>query len=289
MKCPHCMTQNVIFDTQYQIYVCSYCGTVVEERPIYQGYEPLNREEENPRHSGSFTYRVHDHGIGSTEISGNIKKHVKEGRKWAVVNVDMRIDKERKKVVRALRELNELIRRIKPPRSVGETAGEILQRTIDKLNVKERTLKKIVSASLYLAYKECNLPRPVRVFAREIGISETDLWEGIRIITEVNGGIKPQPEAFEPRHYVNYITTGLNLPQEVSALASEILAELTETRLLSGRNPAGLAAAAVYLAGILMNHRKNQLDVGSIIGQTDVAVRNSYDILIRNLDIQVLL
>ncbi|MEM0249200.1 MAG: transcription initiation factor IIB family protein, partial [Desulfurococcaceae archaeon] len=70
---------------------------------------------------------------------------------------------------------------------------------------------------------------------------------------------------------------------------SELLANLKEGLTISGKSPAGLAAAAVYLAGILANHRRNQLEVGSVIGQTDVAVRNSYDVLVRSLDIEVLL
>lgn len=289
MKCPTCENTNVLFDTEFQIYVCPHCGTVVDERPLYQGHESFEKEGSSPRYSGSFTHRVHDHGVGSTEISGDLRRHIKQGRTWVARNIDARANKEDKKVVKALKELNDLVRRVKPPKSVSETAGEIIQRIMKNLNIKERTLKKVVVASLYLAYKICGLPRPAKVFAKEVNIAESDLWEGLRKIREVYNDVKVQPEVFEPRYYVNYITTRLNLPPEVAALASELLANLREGSALSGKSPASLAAAAVYLAGILMNHRRNQLEVGSIIGQTDVAIRNSYDVLVRNLDVEILL
>ena len=289
MKCPTCGGDRILFDAEFQAFICSICGTVVDDKPIYQGHESFDKEGNSLRYSGSFTHRVHDHGVGSTEISGNLKYHIRQGRTWVARNIDARINKEDKRLVKALKELNEFVRQVKPPKSVSETAGEILQKVVKNLNVKEQTLKKVVIASLYLAYKMCGLPRPAKVFARDLGVKEGDLWEGVRKIRELYSSVKVKPDVFEPRHYVNYIVTRLKLPPEVAALACELLAYLKDSLTTSGKNPASLAAAAVYLAGILTDNRRNQLEVGSTIGQTDVAVRNSYDTLVRNLEIEVLL
>lgn len=289
MSCPHCGKNSVLFDNNLQIYVCSSCGVVIDERPIYQGHEGFEKEGYIARYSGAFTHRVHDHGVGGTEISGNLRRHIKQGRSWVARNLDARVDKEDKKLVKALKELNALIKQVKPPRSVGETAAEILQKVVKNMNIKDQTLKRVVIASLYLAYKVCNMPRPVKVFAKELGINESDLWEGIRKIREVYNDVKVSPEVFEPRYYVNYIVSQLNLPPEVAALASEFLANLKENNTISGKNPASMAAAAVYLASILTTNRRNQIEVGKVIGQTDVAIRSSYDVLIRNLDVDVIL
>jgi transcription initiation factor TFIIB len=286
LQCHFCKSAYVLFDYELQAYVCSNCGTVLEDKPVYMGAESIDKEGEKVRYSGAFTQRVHDHGVGSTEISGSLRRHIKEGRTWVARNIDARVDKEDKKVVKALRDLNELIKQVKPPKSVAETAAKILRSVSKDLNVKEQTLKKIVVASLYLAYKVCGVPRPARVFAKELGIKESDLWEGVRKIREVYGDIKVSPEAFEPRYYVNYIAGQLKMQPEIPALASELLSNVDKSQI-SGKSPASLAAAAVYLAGILLNNRKNQVEVGSVIGQTDVAIRSSYDTLIKLLDIEV--
>lgn len=289
MNCPNCGANSIVFDTISQIYVCSSCGIVIDDRPIYQGYEGFDRDGHVARYSGAFTHRVHDHGVGGTEISGSLHFHIKQGRSWVARNLDSRISKENKKLIKALKELNDLIRIVKPPKSVGETAADILQRVVKNLNVKDQTLRKIVAASLYLAYRICNNPRPVKLFAKELGIQEGDLWEGLRKIREIYSDVKVSPEGFEPRHYVNYITTQLSLPPEVAALATEMIANLKTHPTISGKSPAGMAAAAVYLASILTNNRRNQIEVGKVIGQTDVAIRSSYDVLIKNLEIDVLI
>lgn len=289
MECPFCRSANILFDAEFQIYVCQSCGSVLEDKPLYQGQEVFDRDGATSRYSGAFTHRVHDHGVGSTEISGSLRRHIKQGRTWVARNLDARVNKEDKRLVRALKELNELIKQIKPPKSVGETAAEILQKVIRELSVKEQTLKRVVIASLYLAYKMCGMPRPAKIYAKELGIKESELWEGVRKIREVCGDVKIAPEVFEPRYYVNYIVNRLELPPEVAAFASELLAQVKSNNIISGKSPASLAAAAVYLASILTNNRKNQLEVGSVIGQTDVAVRSSYDLLIKTLDIDVII
>lgn len=288
LTCPHCGRSSILFDAELQAYVCSHCASVIEERPLYMGQEVVDKEGNVARYSGAFTQRVHDHGVGSTEISGSLRRHIKQGRTWVARNIDARIGKEDKRVVKALRGLNDLVRQVKPPKSVAETAAGILRNVSKNLNVKEQTLRKIIVASLYLAFRVCGMPRPARVFAKEVGVKESDLWEGVRKIREVYGEVKISPEAFEPRYYVNYIANQLKLPSEAAALASEILSNVKDAQI-SGKSPASLAAAAVYLAGILTNNRRNQLEVGSVIGQTDVAVRNSYDTLIKLLDIEVVI
>lgn len=289
MSCPQCGSNGIVFDNILQIYVCSSCGLVIDDRPIYQGHEGFEREGYVARYSGAFTHRVHDHGVGGTEISGSLHVHIKQGRSWVARNLDSRVSKENKKIVKALKELNELIRVLKPPKSVGETAAEILQKVVKNLNVKDQTLRRVVIASLYLSYKVCGIPRPAKIFVQELGIQERDLWEGIRKIREVYSDVKLSPEGFEPRYYINYIATQLSLPSEVAALAAELIANLKNQAYISGKNPASMAAAAVYLASILTNNRRNQIEVGKIIGQTDVAIRSSYDVLIKNLDIEVMI
>ena len=291
MECPNpmCRNRNTVFDPVFQSYICPKCGTVIEESPFYEGSDSLSKGGNNPRYSGFFTHKVHDHGIGSTEIAGNVHTHIREGRTWVTRHLDSRVSsREDKKLVKALRELNDLAKELRPPKAVWETAASILQKIVKNTNVKEQTLRKIIAASLYSAYKKCGYPRPARVFAREIGISENDLWEGIRKIREI-ADIRPGPENFEPRHYVNYITSKLKLSSEVGALASEFISQIKDNPHISGKSPASMAAASVYLASIIMGERRNQLDVGKIMGQTDVAIRNTYNLFVKLLDIDILI
>jgi transcription initiation factor TFIIB len=288
VSCPQCNSNNIVLDPQFYMYVCANCGLVVDDHPIFDSEEKVG-EDSLPRYSGAYTSRVHDRGVGSTEISGSLKRHVKEGRIWAIRNLDAKISKSERRLAKALKELNELVKALNIPKVVSETAGEILHKIMRNCNFKEITIKKIVIAALYVAYKMCGYPKPAKVFVKELGVRERDLWEGLRKIRELEKSDKPIGEASDPRYYVNFISWSLNLKPQSATLASEILAGVKDSFKISGKSPASLAAAAVYLSCILLNDRRSQLEVGRTVGLTDVAVRNAYGALIDSLDVDVLI
>ena len=62
-----------------------------------------------------------------------------------------------------------------------------------------------------------------------------------------------------------------------------------EKGLTSGRGPTGVAAAALYIASVLLGERKTQRDVADIAGVTEVTIRNRYKELAEKLDIEIIL
>lgn len=66
----------------------------------------------------------------------------------------------------------------------------------------------------------------------------------------------------------------------------KILAKAKEQRtLVTGRDPRGLAAAAIYIASILTDNRVTQRDIAVAAGVTEVTVRNRYKELVNKLKI----
>ncbi|AFK50485.1 Transcription initiation factor IIB [Thermogladius calderae 1633] len=287
LRCPVCGNQNIVFDYSENAYVCPVCGTVLEERPIDYGIETLIKDETTPRVSGSFTNRVHDRGIGGTEIAGRIVNHVKEGRGWVARQKDVRVSKSERIVEKALKHLNDLVKLIKPPTAVAETAGEILREAVAGKNFKEKTLKRLAAASLYLSYKIHGYPRPFKQFASELGLEPQEVWNAIKMVSESVKNLNKKLARNEPQTIISYIVKSSGLPPEVEFVANKIVAEVTSTGLVSGKGLSSLAASAVYVAAILTGNRRTQLDIAKTVGLTDVAIRNSYSEIVRNLDIVI--
>lgn len=292
MRCNKCGSTEVIYDEELHALVCCRCGLVIDERVAYQGSEGFPRENELTRYSGAFTNRVHDHGVGGTEISGNPFRYLRKGERWVIRNLDIKVEKKDRRRKKALTILNEYIKMIRPPVSVQETAAKIVQDVVDSSNFKEVTLRRIVAGALFLAYKLNGQPIASKKFSQMLGIEQGDLWEGIRKI-KWTSDIKLDPEKYDPRKYVSFITKSLSMPETISpaieSFANKIIAAARESAAISGKNPEALAAAAVYIAGIITNNKRNQLEVGSIIGLTDVAIRNAYSALVQGVDIDIML
>ncbi|MBT4377161.1 hypothetical protein HOD29_07360, partial [archaeon] len=53
-----------------------------------------------------------------------------------------------------------------------------------------------------------------------------------------------------------------------------------------GRGPAGIAAAALYVAALMNDEKKTQREVADIAGITEVTIRNRYKELIDKLNLE---
>jgi transcription initiation factor TFIIB len=54
------------------------------------------------------------------------------------------------------------------------------------------------------------------------------------------------------------------------------LKKASETRTSAGKEPMGLAAAALYVACVMEGENKTQKDVAEAAGVTEVTIRNRY-------------
>ncbi|MFX0136296.1 MAG: transcription initiation factor IIB, partial [Candidatus Hodarchaeota archaeon] len=63
--------------------------------------------------------------------------------------------------------------------------------------------------------------------------------------------------------------------------ALEIINIAKKNRNLTGKDPKGIAAAAIYLAALEMNNRKSQSEVSKVAEITEVTLRNRYKELLK--------
>ena len=58
--------------------------------------------------------------------------------------------------------------------------------------------------------------------------------------------------------------------------ATKILQRAEELKISAGKDPMGLAAAALYVACVTLGENKTQRDVAEAAGVTEVTIRNRY-------------
>ena len=67
----------------------------------------------------------------------------------------------------------------------------------------------------------------------------------------------------------------------------ELLKQIAEQELASGRGPTGMAAAVLYIASVMCGERRTQREVADVAGVTEVTIRNRYKEIIQKLDIDL--
>ena len=292
LVCPLCGSKNIIFDHMRGEYVCGNCGTVVSDKVVDVGREwrifQFSDINTKARTGRSLTNAIHDKGLTTTfsvnskGVSKTMKKKLREMKR---IQVKMRISRKDKPITTGLKYLNEFVTKLNLPSYVREHASLILKKALENTSAKEKTIKAMAAAAILMASKMHGLPKTQRLIAKELGLSEKEIWHAEkRILSNVkNIGVKmPDPKSFIP-----YLVNVLNLSSKVQYLAAYLTYLARKIELASGRGPIGLAAASVYVASILLDEKGTQQEVASVCNITDVTIRNRYSDIIENFDIEV--
>ena len=84
----------------------------------------------------------------------------------------------------------------------------------------------------------------------------------------------------KPTDFIVRIGTEIGMSSASQRLAVEIINEAIAKKLTIGKDPSGLAAATLYLAGVIRNERKNQNSIAKAAHVTEVTIRHNYKNLI---------
>ncbi len=289
--CPECGGTDIVCDAERGEYICRNCGYIfaymMDEGPEWRAFD-LEQKEIRSRGGPPITATIHDKGLTTTV--GTFKSstyHKLEPRQvltmWRLRKWQNRIrvsgSKDRN-LAQALGELQRAADVLRLPKYVVDTASEVYREALT-VEVKEKSIQGLVGASIYIACKLCRVPRTLNSIARACGMKKRDVGKCYRNLLRALGIKIPR---MNPKTYIKKFVNQLKLPLEVEKYAEEIYEKASAHRMTSGRGPAGMAAAAVYIIATLFNQRKTQRKIAKIAGVTEVTIRNRYKEFIENID-----
>jgi transcription initiation factor TFIIB len=179
---------------------------------------------------------------------------------------------ERNLVV-ALAELQRLASRMDLPLTIRTEAARFYRKAVDNKLVRGRSIEGVVAASLYLACRMLNQPRTLDEVGHHSRTGRKEIGRTYRAIVKE---LKLQVPSAEPKGYVPRFCATLKLPAKASLESNRIIEACKRDNHAAGRGPTGIAAAAVYLAAMLVNQPRTQREVAMAAGVTEVTIRNRY-------------
>ncbi len=294
--CPHCGSTRIIKNELGQL-VCERCGFVIEDRPVDLGPEwrAFTPEERNTRSRTGGPLRHTGLGEALTtkidlvfkdssgkELSLRQKLEILKYRKWQQ-RIRIQTSYERN-ILQALHELNKLAANLGIPKVVVDEALSIYEKVLEQGLVKGRSIEAIVAACLHMACRIHGIPRSLDEISQYTKASRKEIARCFRLIARELGVKLPLAD---PKMYVPKICEHLKLSGEIMREAMRILDEAKRRGLTAGKDPAGLAAAAVYIAALLKGEVRTQKEVAQAAQVTEVTVRNRYKELARELGIKI--
>ncbi|MEM1586373.1 MAG: transcription initiation factor IIB [Candidatus Bathyarchaeia archaeon] len=285
-RCPECGSTKLMRDYETAEVVCMECGFVVDMKIADQGPEwrafDNEQKEKRARVGAPVTFTIHDKGLSTTidwhnkDIFGkrldlDQKAQIYRLRKWQRrIRVS---DATERNLAFALSEITKIASVLSLPKNIFETSSIIYRKAVKKRLIRGRSIQGICAATVYIACRQCGLPRALDEIAGAANISKREVGRCYRfLIKELDISLPP----LKANQYISKFSNQLALQGKVEEIANKILLVASGLRLTSGRGPMGIAAAASYIASVLIGEKRTQREVAEIANVTEVTIRNRY-------------
>ncbi len=289
-RCPECGSINLTYEEQKGEVICNDCGLVVEEKMVDTGQEMYGKSESGEkkgRGGAPLSMQKFDKGLTTNvgEISDIYKLESGATRKFLRLKKwQERVSTSIERNLRlAMAELRRVASFLNLPTVVRDEASRIYNFVLQRGLVRGRSMESVIAACIYSACRSYNIPRTLDEISNASDVERKEIGRTYRFIIR-KLGIKVTPSS--PKDYISRFGSILHLSPKTQNDALKILKKAEISELTSGRGPAGIAAAALYVAALLNNEKKTQREVADVAGITEVTIRNRYKELLERLNLE---
>jgi transcription initiation factor TFIIB len=295
-RCPECGSTNIVNDEDTGEIICATCGlvlrdSIINEGPEWRAFTPGEKETRS-RVGVPLSFAVHDKGLTTVigrvgkdaygrNIPLNTKLQMLRLRKWQIRS---RVhSSEDRNLAQAMAELDRLSDKLHIPPNIKERAAVIYRKVLEQGLVRGRSISAIAAASLYAACRITQTPRTLREITRASTIDKKDIARCYRLMLKELNIQMPIPDA---QLRIPKIAAKVGVGEKTQQKAVEILRRAGKLRTTAGKDPMGLAAAALYIACQMTDEKRTQKMIADAAGVTEVTIRNRYKGLKDVLDLE---
>jgi transcription initiation factor TFIIB len=282
-KCPSCGDRKMVTDQNTGELFCGKCGFVVTDKISDTGAEwrSFSNDETNRTRVGAGTsLTMHDMGLSTIigtqnkdstgkPLTSAMKSSIERLRTW-----DSRTQAHssaERNLRQALNEMDKLKDKLALTDAVIEKAAYIYRKAMEKKLVRGRSIQGLVAACLYASCRNTETPRTLDDIAKGINIRRKDVARCYRLIFRE---LELKMPVVDPVKGVSRIASIAKLTEKSKRKAIVILERAKKLGIVAGKDPMGIAAAALYLACISSGEVKSQKEISIASGVTEVTIRN---------------
>jgi transcription initiation factor TFIIB len=282
-KCPACGDKKMVTDQNTGELFCGKCGLVITEKVSDTGAEWrsfANDETNRTRVGAGTSLTMHDMGLSTIigtqnkdstgkPLTSAMKSSIERLRTW-----DSRTQAHssaERNLRQALNDMDKLKDKLALSDAVIEKAAYIYRKAMEKKLVRGRSIQGLVAACLYASCRNTETPRTLNDIAKGINIRRKDVARCYRLIFRE---LELKMPVVDPVKGVSRIASIAKLSEKSKRKAVAILEKAKKLGIVSGKDPMGIAAAALYLACISTGEVKSQKDISIASGVTEVTIRN---------------
>jgi len=295
--CPNCEGTYYVRDYKLSRLICRGCGKVLEKdiKDMGPEWREYSQEEKNRRsRSGPpITEVIHDRGLSPTisqknrDAKGNALSPDSRYRMYRLRkrNKSAKItDQKDRNLSTAFSEINRMSSQLGLPRSIREIASRIYRKAIEEDLIRGHSIEGISSAALYLACRTTETPRALKEIANVSYAKKRKIGRGYRYLSRELG------IDLVPRNHIRFVTRfgrELRLSTDTITKAIDLVKRAREEKMVSGKSPLSIAAAVLYIAARSNGEARTQAEIAGRTFITAVTLRNRYEELVEDLELDL--
>lgn len=283
--CPRCK-KKILLDSDTGECFCGSCGFVVSEKIIESGPEwrSFNQDEHGDRaRSGAPTsLTMHDMGLATMissqnrdvtgrPLSTSMRSTIERLRTWdSRSQVHNSTDRNMRQ---AFSELNRLKDKLAVSDNVLEKSAYIYRKAVEKNLVRGRSISAMIASSLYAACRNTETPRTIKDIADAANLKRKDIARCYRLLLIELDLKMPVVSSVQ---CISRVASNIGISEKTKRYAIKVLNAATAHRESFGKDPMGLAAAALYLSCVDNGEQITQREIAESANVTEVTIRNRY-------------
>jgi transcription initiation factor TFIIB len=284
--CSECGSDHLVEDYDQGEVICQACGLVLSEHAMDRGPEwrAFTKEERDQRGRVGIpiSYSIYDKGLSTVidrvnrdaygrQLPLSTRLQMLKLRKWQIrTRVYSSADRN---LAQAMGELDRLTDRLHIPASIKERAAIVYRKALDSGLVRGRSIAAIAAASLYAACRSSETPRTLKEVSAASRIRKKDVARCYRLLLRE---LEMKMPVEDPIRCISKIANKVGMATQTERRAIKILEQAKILGIVAGKDPMGLAAAALYVACVLEGEKKTQKEIAEVANVTEVTVRNRY-------------
>lgn len=278
-NCPDCGSEKFSVDRQKGEVICRQCSYVVDQSSVDFGDDTrafsMQELQSKSRTGIAYDPRVSDNlktSVGTTSDFSKLSKksryqmkRLSKKQNWVSSSLETNL-----KI--AMSNLQMLASYLKLTEAVEKEAAEVYRAALRKKLTQKRSIEHLLAGSVYIACRIHGMPKTLEEVSDASGIDKKTLAKTYKLIArELNILMTP----INPIEFVGRFCNELQLTEQTRTKAIELITEVQEKKLISGKSPITVAATSLYLAGLMNGEKRTQKRVAEIAGSTETTLRNT--------------
>jgi transcription initiation factor TFIIB len=281
--CPECSSNIIVHDPESGEDICGNCGLVLNAEVLSNKitWHPYN--EEDKRQTGSpETLALHDKGLSTVIGSENrdaFGRKLPSSKQFEMIRLRKWQIRSRcngsyeRSLAAGLGCIGLACDKLGLSLLIREKACLLHQKAAEKGLVRGRSISEVAVAALYLTLRENRIVRSLKEISEATGVKVKNLTRCYRLLLKELDRSSPPPSN-SPVGYISKVSTKLQISGELQGDAIRLLQNIKGG--CGGKDPKGLAAAALYIVCKDKHAEVTQKDLALTAGVTEVTVRNRY-------------